>query len=50
VAGALQKEKYLEIIKKAGFMFKILGEDREISKTQYNGINLESIKIEAQKI
>ena len=50
VAGALQKEDYLELIKKAGFKIKILGEDKEISKTQYKGINLESLKIEAMKI
>jgi len=49
VAGALQREDYLDIIKKAGFNVKILGEDKEISKTQYQGINLESLKIEAVK-
>jgi SAM-dependent methyltransferase len=50
VAGALQKEDYLNIIRKVGFKVNILGEDREISKTQYQGINLESLKIEAIKI
>lgn len=49
VAGALQKEDYLGIIKKIGFKVKILGEDKGISKTQYKGINLESLKIEAIK-
>ncbi len=49
VAGALQKEDYLEKLKKAGFKIKILGEDKDISKTQYNGINLESIKVEGVK-
>lgn len=49
VSGALQKEDYLEIVKNTGFKVKILGEDKEISKTQYNGINLESLKIEARK-
>lgn len=49
VAGALQKEDYLKIIKKAGFNVKILGEDKEISKIQYQGINLESLKVEAVK-
>ena len=49
VAGALQKEDYLNIIKKVGFKVKILGEDKEISKTQYQGINLESLKIESVK-
>ena len=49
VAGALQKEDYLNIIKKTGFKVKILAEDREISKTQYKGINLESLKLEIRK-
>lgn len=49
VAGALLKEKYIEKIKKAGFKVEILGEDKEISKTQYSGINLESLKIKAIK-
>lgn len=49
VAGALQKEDYLDIIKKAGFKIKILGEDKDISKKQYDGISLESLKIEAFK-
>jgi ubiquinone/menaquinone biosynthesis C-methylase UbiE len=49
VAGALQKQDYLEKIKNAGFKVKILSEDKEISKTQYQGINLESIKIMAYK-
>ena len=50
VAGALQKEDYLELMKKAGFKVKVLSEDKDISKTQYNGINLESLKVEAVKI
>ncbi|MFW6283088.1 MAG: arsenite methyltransferase [Minisyncoccales bacterium] len=49
VAGALQKNDYIELIKKAGFDIEILGEDKEISKQQYNGIPLESIKIKAMK-
>jgi hypothetical protein len=49
VAGALKKEDYIEKIKKAGFDVKILREDKNISKTQYNGIPLESLKIEASK-
>ena len=49
VAGALQKDDYLEKIQQAGFKVNIAGEDKEISKTQYNGIALESIKIEATK-
>ena len=49
VGGALLKSDYLKIIQKAGFKYKILHEDREISKTQYNGINLESLKVEIYK-
>lgn len=49
VAGALQKEDYIQKIKNAGFQVKILGEDKDISKRQYQGISLESLKIEATK-
>jgi len=49
VAGALQKEEYLKLIKNAGFKLNILSEDKDISKRQYQGIALESIKIEARK-
>lgn len=49
VAGALQKDDYIGKIQQAGFKVEILGEDNEISKTQYNGLPIESIKIEASK-
>lgn len=49
VAGAMQKDDYLSTIKEAGFEVDILGEDKEISKRQYSGIALESIKIKATK-
>jgi len=49
VAGALLKDEYLDLIKKAGFKVNILGEDKEISKKQYNNIPLESLKVEALK-
>jgi len=49
VAGALQKKEYTELIKNAGFKLNILSEDKDISKRQYQGIALESIKIEAIK-
>ncbi len=49
VGGALLKSDYLKIIQKAGFKYKILHEDKEISKTQYQGINLESLKVELYK-
>ncbi|MGE5533731.1 MAG: methyltransferase domain-containing protein, partial [Bacillota bacterium] len=49
VAGALQKDDYLAKIRQVGFKVNIKDEDKEISKTQYNGLALESIKIEATK-
>ncbi len=49
VAGALQKDDYINKIVQAGFKVKIIGEDKEISKTQYSGLPLESLKIEAEK-
>jgi len=49
VAGALQKNDYLGKIRQAGFQVNIKDEDKEISKTQYNGLALESVKIEATK-
>lgn len=50
VSGALLKDDYLNILEKNGFRVNILAEDKEISKRQYSGIPLESIKIEAVKI
>lgn len=49
VAGALLKKDYLKIIKQAGFKVEILSEDKKISKEQYFGIPLESIKVKAFK-
>jgi SAM-dependent methyltransferase len=49
VAGALQKDDYLAQLKKAGFRVKIVAEDKDISKTQYNDLPIESIKVEALK-
>ena len=49
VGGALLKEDYLKAITDAGFKYNILHEDKEISKTQYQGINLESLKVELYK-
>jgi len=50
VGGALLRNDYISIVKNTGFKINILGEDKEISDRQYNGINLESLKIEAIKI
>ena len=49
VGGALLKDDYLKIIKDAGFEVNILSEDKDISKRQYEGAPLESLKIEAIK-
>lgn len=49
VGGALLKDDYLQIIKDTGFGVKILSEDKDISKRQYQGIPLESLKVEAKK-
>jgi len=49
VAGALLKQDYVSKIRQAGFKVRIISEDKEISERQYNGIALESIKIEATK-
>jgi SAM-dependent methyltransferase len=49
VGGAVLREKYIWLIKNAGFNVRIISEDRDISKRQYEGIPLESIKIEAKK-
>lgn len=49
VGGALLKDDYLKIINDAGFKYNILDEDVDISKRQYQGINLESLKVECYK-
>jgi len=49
VAGALQKKDYIKKIENVGFKIKILGEDKGISKKQYSGIALESLKVEGVK-
>jgi arsenite methyltransferase len=49
VGGAVLKDSYVRMIKSAGFRVKILSEDTGISKRQYKGFPLESIKIEAVK-
>ncbi len=49
VGGALLKKDYLKINEDAGFNYSILDEDKEISIRQYQGINLESLKVEIFK-
>lgn len=49
VGGALLKDDYLKVITDADFKYRILNEDKDISKRQYQGINLESLKVELYK-
>jgi len=49
VAGALLRDDYINKIKEAGFSAEILSEDKDISKKQYQGMPLESLKIKAVK-
>lgn len=49
VAGALLRDNYLEKIEKAGFKVEILSENKDVSKEQYSGINLESLTLKAVK-
>jgi len=50
VSGALQKEDYLNKIKKAGFDVIILNEDKGISERQYQKLPVESLKLKAVKV
>jgi arsenite methyltransferase len=49
VAGALMKDDYISKMKSAGFGVEVLSEDKDISKKQYSGIPLESLKVKAVK-
>ncbi|WP_305891139.1 arsenite methyltransferase [Methanolobus chelungpuianus] len=49
VGGALLKDEYLRIIREAGFTIRIIDEDKDISKRQYSGYALESLKLELRK-
>ena len=49
VGGALLRDDYLKVVKSAGLSYDILGEDKKISKRQYDGVNLESLKLELKK-
>ncbi len=47
IAGAVLKEDYLKLLKKAGFSIEILNEDLDISKRQYGELPVESLKLKA---
>jgi len=49
VGGALMRDNYIVIAEAAGFDVEILGEDKKISKEQYSGVNLESLKLKLTK-
>lgn len=49
VGGALLKDDYLGLIEQAGLRFEIIAEDSDISKRQYEGYPVESLKIAAYK-
>lgn len=49
VGGAVLKEEYIKIAQSAGFKTKIIGEDKNISKKQYEGFPVESLKLLATK-
>ena len=49
VGIAILKEDYIALIKKVGFKIKKTDEDKQISKQQYGGLPLESLKILAVK-
>lgn len=49
VGGALLKDKYLDIVTRAGFEYEILEEDKGIGNAQYQGMPVMSLKIAAYK-
>jgi hypothetical protein len=49
VSGALMKDVYIAKMKAAGFAVEILSEDTDISKKQYQGMPIESLKVKAVK-
>ncbi len=47
VAGAILKEEYLSLLEKVGFSVEIQSEDTDISKSQYKGLPVESLRLKA---
>jgi ArsR family transcriptional regulator len=50
VGGAILKDDYLALMKKAGFFVDNIAEDLEISSVQYGGLPVMSLKLAARKI
>lgn len=49
VGGAILRDDYIQIAKSVGFQVEVVSEDRDISKTQYDGFPLESLRIKLTK-
>jgi len=49
VGGALLKDDYLTIIRTTGFSIRVLSEDSDISKKQYDDMPIESLSLEIVK-
>ena len=49
VGGAILKDDYIKIVEQSGLQVNILGENKEISKVQYQGLPLESLSLEIIK-
>jgi arsenite methyltransferase len=49
VGGALLKQDYLNAVRQSGLKVRILSEDKTLSKKQYLGLPVESLRIEARK-
>ena len=47
IAGAILKEEYLSLLEKVGFSVEIQSEDTDISKSQYKGLPVESLRLKA---
>ena len=50
VAGAVLKADYLNLLETTGFSVEVQSEDTNISKKQYEGLPVESLRLKAWKI
>ena len=49
VGGAILRDDYINVARSAGFEVEVLNEDKKISKEQYRGVDLESLKLKLVK-
>jgi arsenite methyltransferase len=49
VGGAILRDDYIAVAREAGFDVEVLGENKNISKEQYKGVDLESLKLRLRK-